>query len=539
MKAKRVVALFFILILMFSLLALRITQLSNPSGELSMAAAEHGGYDITIDQTRGTIYDSSLKPLVNDAPEYYAVVSPSKDTPKQLASLSPYVSDLKTLEQKLSSRLPFVIKVNSSEAGGPDVRIITGVKRYDDNMAPQLIGYLDGDGNGAAGIEKACDSQLKAYSQTLTAAFPVDASGHELQGLSPKISTTGSGDAGGVVLTLDRDIQQAAQRAADKYFKAGAVVVMDPKTGDILACVSSPDFSPNDLADALKQTDSPMLNRAFSAYNLGSVFKIVMVAAALEQGILPDYTYTCTGGINVSGRIFGCDATHGAEDMSEGFANSCNAYFINLGQKIGGENVYNMVKALGLGTSNSFAQGFGSSAGVLPARDQLGIPAALANLSIGEGDLMTTPVQIARIVSTVVNGGLEPAPRLVKELVDNDKNVTKTYAAAQTERVFSGNTAEYLRQFMIKTVNDGTGTAAQPTYGGAGGKTGTAQTGIVADGKTIDQAWFAGFYPAEEPKYVIVAMKENGTSGGVNAGPVFKYIADYLASRCGYPTVVQ
>lgn len=292
MKAKRVVALFFILILMFSLLALRITQLSNPSGELSMAAAEHGGYDITIDQTRGTIYDSSLKPLVNDAPEYYAVVSPSKDTPKQLASLAPYVSDLKTLEQKLSSRLPFVIKVSSSEAGGPDVSIITGVKRYDDNMAPQLIGYLDGDGNGAAGIEKACDSQLKAYSQTLTAAFPVDASGHELQGLSPKISTTGSGDAGGVVLTLDRDIQQAAQRAADKYFKAGAVVVMDPKTGDILACVSSPDFSPNDLADALKQTDSPMLNRAFSAYNLGSVFKIVMVAAALEQGILPDYTYT-------------------------------------------------------------------------------------------------------------------------------------------------------------------------------------------------------------------------------------------------------
>ncbi|HEX3027247.1 MAG TPA: penicillin-binding transpeptidase domain-containing protein, partial [Clostridia bacterium] len=102
------------------------------------------------------------------------------------------------------------------------------------------------------------------------------------------------------------------------------------------------------------------------------------------------------------------------------------------------------------------------------------------------------------------------------------------------DRVFSESIANTIKKFMIYTVDSGTGTPAKPTYGGAGGKTATAETGWIQNGKTINQAWFAGFYPAESPRYAIVAMLENGVAGGADAGPVFKYIADSLAPSLGY-----
>jgi len=105
--------------------------------------------------------------------------------------------------------------------------------------------------------------------------------------------------------------------------------------------------------------------------------------------------------------------------------------------------------------------------------------------------------------------------------------------------VISTQIANTVKSFMIKTVDQGTGMPAKPAYGGAGGKTSTAQTGWVQDGKNVNQAWFAGFYPAQSPKYAIVAICENGTAGGADAGPVFKYIANSLAPSCGYPVVSQ
>lgn len=540
-ELKRTVALFVTLMLMLSALTVRLASQAAPKNSLARAAAVHGSYTVEINSTRGTIYDSKMKPLVNNTPAYYALVAPDKeDIPRQLTGLTPFVSDVKLLEKKLGAGAPFSIEVSNPNVNIKGVTVVSSVKRYSDNMAPQLIGYLDGGGKGVSGIEKALNDALSKYKKELFGYYPVNAAGTRLAGLSTEICSEGS-DSGGVVLTIDRDIQLSAQQAAAKYLGTGAIVVMDPKDGDILALASVPAFSPNRLDEAVKADGSPMINRAFSAYNLGSVFKTAVTAAALESGIGTDFSYTCYGSINVGGNVVHCASgeVHGKEDMESGFTNSCNGYFITLGQKTGKKSLFDMVKRLGFGSSSTFYPGYASSAGTLPTLSELDAPAALANLSIGEGKLMVTPVQTARLISSVVDGGTMPTPRLIKETVDENLKTVKTFPATVNDRVYSQSTADTIKGFMIKTVESGTGTAAKPALGGAGGKTGTAETGIMKDGKAVTQAWFAGFYPADNPKYVIVALKENGVSGGADAAPAFKYVADTLASRCGYAQSAQ
>lgn len=540
MKSKRLVGLFVLLIALFCVLIARLVHLSQPNGAISQAAQTHGSYTLKLGVERGTIYDTNMHSLVNAQSAYIAVVRPQKNPGVQFAALSPHVANWDDLDKKLGSRLPFSIQVNTPGIKAPGVQVVRIDQRYSGtSIAPQLIGYLDGNGKGAAGLEKAFNSLLAQNSQTVTADFPVDATGRSLTGLSPEIHREGDSHAGGVVLTIDRNIQLAAQAAADKYLKVGAVVVMDPKTGDILASVSNPSFNQNNLGTVLKAANSPMLNRAFTAFNVGSVFKICIAGAALEAGVSSQFTVQDNGSLLVAGRAFHDENTlgYGLLDMASGMANSSNVYYITLGQKIGSEVTLNMAQRLGFGHTYELAPGFLPSSGGLPSNTDLAVPAALANFSIGQGALLATPIQVARMVSAVANGGLLPTPRLVKATVDKNRQVVKTYANTTPDRVFSESTAKQLQQFLIQTVQKGTGRPATPTYGGAGGKTSTAQTGWVQDGKTINQTWFAGFYPADNPRYVIAAMMQNGTAGGTDAGPVFKYIADSLASSLGYPAV--
>lgn len=542
MSEKRVIVLFFTLILLLGGLIVKLAWLSRPDSTISQAAQLHGSYSLKLSSTRGTIYDRDMAPLVNTSESYYAAVLPNKNPAQQLAALSPAVSDLAQLEKKLAARLPFLLQVASPDISATGVRVLRVKQRYSNKpVAPQVIGYLN-DGSGAAGIEKAFDKELKAYSQTVTVSFPMDASGRSLTGLGSEVSVDGKGDSGGVELTLDSGIQQAAREAAEKYIKSGAIVVMNPKNGDILACVSVPEFTQNNLAAAVNASGSPMTNKAFSSYDLGSVFKVVVAAAALESGISPDFTYNdSTGSINVAGRLFHSDnpAGDGLLTMATAFAKSNNPYFITLGQKTGADKILAMAGSLGFGQPNPFAAGYAASAGHLPSARDVSLPGELANLSMGQGSLMVTPIQVARMMSAAANGGLLPTPRLVTRTLDNDLKTVKSYDSGPTARVFSEKTSSLLRSFLIRTVESGTGTAARPAAGGAGGKTGTAETGVVQNGQTLDRAWFAGFYPSQDPQYVIVAVKEKGSSGGQDAGPAFRYIANYLAPRCGYPQVSQ
>ena len=536
LREKRVISIFFMLLVMFVALMLRLFWLTQTDNTYRQTDSQHGSYAIKVNTVRGTIYDRNLKQLVNTGISYYAVVAPTKENAAGILSgLRGHVSDFASLQTRIGDGLPFVVRVDTLHLKITGVRVFSTVDRYGaGTLAPHIVGYLSGDGSGASGIEKAYDAQLKKYSQTITASVAVNAMGQSLRGLEADVQAQGSDPAGGVELTLDSSIQAIAQQAANRYIAQGAVVVMDVKTGEILASVSNPSFSQSNLAQALKSGGSPLLNRALSAYNLGSVFKIAVTAAALQAGVSEGFSYTCTGSLDVAGRIFHCHllSGHGTENMEEGFANSCNPYYITLGQQVGGDKIISMAQTLGFGAATELAPGYRSDAGLLPAASQLQVPAALANFSMGEGTLMSTPVQVARMICAVANGGLLPTPKLVRGTVNAKLQLTKT-ASAAPDRVFSQEIADKIKQFMIYTVEAGTGKPAKPEYGGAGGKTATAETGWVMDGKTINQAWFAGFYPAASPRYAIVAMLENGVAGGTDVGPVFKYIADRLAPSLG------
>lgn len=541
-RKRKLVILFFTLLLLFLGLDARLALLSSGTAEgAAQAGADHGRYAVTVNTGRGTIYDRSLRPLVNTEAEYVAVVAPESDAAAELAALAPHVSDLSALEQGFERGLPFTIRVDSPDIRADGVTVVRTLRRYAQTaVAPHVVGYVDGDGKGVSGIEKAFDAALSAQSGSETVSIAVDALRRPLAGVEPEVTQKGD-SAAGVVLTLDKNIQLAAQEAAAKYLKSGCAVVMDVKSGDLLAVASEPAYSPDDVAAALKAEDSPLVNRAFSAYNLGSIFKIAVASTALENGVSSARTYTCTGEVDVSGRAFHCEkrSGHGTEDMALAFANSCNTYFITLGQLIGGKAILATAGRFGFGTGTVFAPGLASDAGQLPQASVLSSPAAVANLSIGQGTLMVTPVQVACMVSAVANGGLLPTARLVDGTTSGDGKVKDEYPNAVPERVLPASVAAQVRGFMIETVDEGTGQPAKPVYGGAGGKTSTAETGWVQNGKIINQAWFAGFYPAASPRYAIVAVCENGTAGGADAGPVFRSIANSLAPLCGYPSVPQ
>lgn len=536
MKRSRIVAVLLLMVLLFSGLAVRLYYLSCGDAQISAAADTHGSYTVKVANVRGTIYDADGKPLVNRTSRYVALVAPQAgSTQQQLSALLPHVKNGISVLSLLQSGKPFCVEVDTANISAEGITVEKVPVRYGAGaLAPHLVGYINSDGEGVAGLEKAFNSILEGQSGSMTANFAVDAMGRLLRGLSPAVRN-GEASKSGVELTLDSEIQQVTQQAAAKYLKTGAAVVMDVKTGDILALASMPTFSQDNLEESLTTSGSPLLNRAFSAYDLGSVFKICVTATALENNIPTSYTVDCTGKIDVSGRIFHCHklAGHGEQDMEQALSNSCNPYFISLGQLVGGEKILSMAKRLGFGQTTELAPGFKPSAGVLPTEAELQLPASLANFSIGQGTFMATPIQVARMICAVANGGCLPTPRLVKALVGENGKITKSYPSAAPQRVFSQQISDALVRFLINTVDVGTGTPAKPAVGGAGGKTATAQTGWKQDGKTIDEAWFAGFYPAASPRYAIVVVAEAGDAGGTSAGPVFRDIADRLASLCG------
>lgn len=227
-------------------------------------------------------------------------------------------------------------------------------------LAPHVVGYLSGDGiNGAAGIEQAYNDWLNACGGEATVTYSADAMGKPLQDTDPKLVNTLDNAKAGVVLTLDADIQKITERVAKNYIQKGAVLVMEPSSGQILSMVSLPDYQPDTVAESLENEDSPLLNRALCNYNCGSVFKIVSAAAALEAGVSTEYSYTCTGKYSIEELNFHCHNRlgHGQLNMLQAFGKSCNPYFINLMQQVGGEKLYDMAVTLGFDRPIVLAEG--------------------------------------------------------------------------------------------------------------------------------------------------------------------------------------
>lgn len=388
------------------------------------------------------------------------------------------------------------------------------------NVLSHVIGYISEDGKGS-GIEGAFDYVLAAKDNS-TISFLKDINNNKVsKGYDINIGNSYKG----ISLTIDYHVQKTVEKAMDSLCINGAAIVVDCKSGEILAMASRPNYDANNLADYLDGTDGELLNKAILQYNPGSVFKVVVAAAFLENHYNDEMVYECTGKTDIDGIEFVChsDEGHGKQNIEQAFANSCNCAFYNIGNMVGIDEIYKYAYDFGIGNEVLRINGIYEASGYVP--QNISSAAELANVSIGQGDVMVTPLQIADILCTICNGGIRNQLTLVRGIVD-DKGVCGETQSATVGRVISETTARRLLKMMNRAVADGTGINAQLDYYGAGGKTGSAETGWEKDGKLMQQGWFAGYFPAENPKYVCVVIAEDGNSGSDSACPVFRLIAE-------------
>lgn len=526
---KRFLALFSMILLLFGLLIARISLLAVTE-PLIEAAHQQSATVLKVAETRGMIYDRKLRPLTGIETVNIAAVLPNEQSADVLMRVTP-LEKRAELQNKLTQMRPFLWEVDSTALYAKGLEVFEVPQRYlGAQPAVHILGQIDpATGRGASGLERAYDALLTSAGGTVQMRYATDALQRGLETTPPEMMDSGYLSGAGLVLTIDRDIQEIAEAAAQNV-ESGAIIIMDPYTGDILASVSAPAYNPNNPADAMNDNRTPFFNRAFAAYSVGSTFKLLTAATALEAGISPGRLHECNGAIEVIDQTFRCHNRfgHGTIDMPEALNRSCNPYFISLALEVGGPALAYKAQQLGFGTRFEAAPGYFTAAGSLPTLQELVAPAAVANFGFGQGILSATPVQIATLVSAIANGGGGVTPRLVAGTTTDGKAITTATATYSPRSVFRETAALQVKEMMVGVVETGSGQKAAPQQGGAGGKTASAQTGQYRDGVEIVHAWFSGFYPAEQPQYAIVVLAEGGDSGSDAACPIFKDIADRL-----------
>lgn len=534
----RITAVFCVILLLMCSMIYQIYTI-NASNAIVGAAQAQGKYRLNIAKTRGVIYDRKYQPLVNREHRYIASVLP---TPEAASALLRNVEEeqREALLAKLGDAQPFIFPLGKDSVYARGVDVFRVAERYGASpYAPHLIGYLAEGNIGVSGLEKAFDTHLTQAGGEISVVYQMDALGRMMDDRAIGVEQKTEAPVGGIVLTLDADIQQAAQKSLEDGCEKGAVVVMDVTNGDILAMASTPSFDPNHVAASLEEEDAPFLNRAISAYNIGSVFKLLIAAAALQSGVSPSFEYNCQGSINIHGQVFRCNnnAAHGITDMEHAFEVSCNGYFIRLAQEMEQESVLSLVDNMGLGHTVELAPGIQAASGNLPSLAEIQSPAGYANFSFGQGSSMASPLQMAQVIAAFANGGIAVTPRLVLGTTQNGVDLINASPSYAGKRVIREESAKALQEMMISVVEEGSGKPARPAVGSAGGKTSSAQTGQFEMVQTEDgeesveivHAWFAGFYPAKTPRYAIVVFVEGGRSGEQVAAPIFRQIADAIA----------
>jgi penicillin-binding protein 2 len=399
--------------------------------------------------------------------------------------------------------------------------------------------YRRGDMVGQSGLERLLDEHLRGRDGG--ERIEVDALGRPVRLIQQNDPVPGAQ----VITTIDRRIQEAAETAMEG--RAGAVVVMDPRTGDLLAMVSTPAFEIDRFTGSIDRAawlrvvqhpDHPLLNRVLQTqYAPGSIFKIVIAAAGLQESVLtPVDRVHCTGDFQLGTRTFRDwkEEGHGTVDLRGALAESCNVYFYEAGLKIGGPTIVKYARAFGFGQASGVELG-GERFGVLPrpgarrGRDAWQ-PGDVVNLSIGQGQLAVTPLQVAKFMGAVANGGVLWKPRLVQRIERPERGVVWADSGKVMGHVeLSPVVWAYLRQGLMAVVQSGTGVSARIPGLDIAGKTGTSQTITNSKAeKGQDHAWFAAYAPARDPEVVVVVIVERGGRGGQVAAPIVRRILNTI-----------
>jgi len=558
---RRIVFVFFAFFVIYIGLLARLAfiQIIN-STEYQQKAVEQWTRDIPIQSQRGVIYDRNLKKLAVSATAYEIYVRPAmvKDKEAVVNALSEVLSmDKNSLSQKISAKKDTVLikkKVDADKVKLLREKELNGIIFNDDSMrfypqsnfASYVLGFTNTDNQGQDGVEYAYEKYLNGFPGRNI--MMTDAHGQMLPGSDIKYYEPQDGL--NIVLTIDEVIQHFAEKAVENAVienkaKRVTAIVMEPKTGDILAMTSKPDFDNNDPRkipedlkekwDTLSQKEQYDVlykiwrNPAVSdSYEPGSTFKVITSSAGLEENVVkPDDHFYDPGYIMVAGKKIKCWRSHnphGNQTFAEAVKNSCNPVFVEVGQRLGKEKLYKYIKAFGFGSITGIKLP-GEASGIVRNLGAIG-PVELANNSFGQG-ISVTPIQLITAFSAVANDGLLMEPRISKKVIDNEGKTVHEFQPRTVRQVISKETATTMCQILEFAVGP-TASSYIPGYKVAG-KTGTAQKaegGAYVPGKFVSS--FCGFAPANAPKIaVLVVIDEPGGAqhfGGVIAAPVAKSI---------------
>jgi penicillin-binding protein 2 len=419
----------------------------------------------------------------------------------------------------------------------------------DDLRQPKASPYRMGALIGKYGVEYGWENDLRGVDGGQQ--IEVDALGREVRPLGVVEPFPGNN----LFLTIDLDLQRTAEEAYRD--KNGALIAMDPKTGRILAMVSKPSFepfarnvSPEEWKALVENPYHPLTNKCIQGqYPAGSVFKIVTAIAGLESGIItPSTQLRCTGAFPYGNRDFRCwkEGGHGALSLHRAIAESCDIYFYQVGLKVGVDLIAHYADEFGFGKLTGISLPHEKS-GTVPSsswkKKRFGVPwysGETLSFSVGQGYLLTTPLQLLMLISGIANGGKLFLPQVVEKVEDVYGKTLKEYPPVELGKAnVSQKTLEIIQDALKGAVNDphGTGSACLLKEVKVAGKTGTAQVVALPEDfkrgemnriplKFRDHAWFVAYAPFEDPKIAVVVLVEHGGFGASAAAPIAKKVIE-------------
>lgn len=600
MLKRMLVIMLAIVILTTSVSGVRLAQIMLVQGEkYQTMASEQQLYDTTLSAPRGDIYDSNMKLLATSSTAWNVFLTPNaltkikdeteKTTVKNiiadgLSSIleverekileytektgSYYIVIKKRVDQKTADAVREFISDNKKLSLSKYIGIDETTKRYYPNgsLASVVLGFVGSDNQGLAGLESYYDTSLTGVSGRVVAAK--NAKGADMPFTYQKVVDAKAGNS--LVTTIDTYVQYVTEKYLDKAVKdnaaaeRGAAIVMNVNTGEVLGMAIKGDFDPNDpftlseedraIVDKITDDDESKSkkvaelrnrqwrNKAVSdTYEPGSVFKIVTLAAALEENVTNrNMTFTCPGYITVSGQRYSCSHKngHGTQNLLEATANSCNPAFITLGTLLGAHKFSKYFDAFGL-TSRTGIDLPGESTPVYHLEKNMG-PTELASSAFGQ-TFNTTPIQMITAISAAVNGGYLVKPHMVKQVLDSEGKVVENIGTTVKRQVISKETSKLVCEMMAAVVDGGTAKNAKIAGYSLGGKTGTSQkmAQIIETGNSrLYIASFLGVAPIDDPEIAILVMIDEPTGdsyyGGTVAAPVAAQIFEDILPYLGY-----
>ncbi|MBR9974669.1 MAG: penicillin-binding protein 2 [Bacteroidetes bacterium] len=518
---------------------------------------------ISKDPLRGLIYDRDGNLVVGNNPSYTLTVTPfefdwhSLPLLKRIFDIDTNVVRYRLSREGISSFRPVKIArditfsqlsmleeyrtllpgVNYTIESRRDYKSTAHMAHllgYTKEISPNLLKtlgdyYQPGDLVGFNGIEAYYEEVLrgkKGYGY-----FAVDARGKVIESFEHGRSDVSAEEGSDLILSLDMDLQLYGERLMRG--RRGAIVALDPRNGEVLAFVSSPDYNltdfsgriPVDVWNTLRDDPaSPLFNRcSMAAYPPGSTFKMLVAAAALQEDIIDENTrISCPGSYLLAGQEFGCHGAHGDISVVAALEHSCNVFFYKLIFKLGFANLQKWGRLFHIGSPTGIDIG-SENPGILPSeayydkrygsRWNIGY---LVNLGIGQGEINTTPLQMAAFTAALANGGTYYRPHAVREVKDRATGEKRPVGNRPERLPLSPSVISVIQRGMYRVVNgSGTGYAARVGGTRVAGKTGTAE-----NPPNPDHAWFVGYAPFEDPRIVVSVIVENGGFGGTIAAPI-------------------